>query len=171
MTGKKLYTLIAFILLAALYLLIFFFSAEDAENSSAVSLRVTKALVRAYYRLRGSTSQQVIVASAVGAEGFVRKLAHFTEYACVGFLSYSIVILWRGSTAKSFLTVVLQLFLSAALDEFHQYFVPGRYASFQDVLLDAVGGISGVLAFAAGRMIWRNCVQFLKFISRIISRR
>lgn len=37
------------------------------------------------------------------------------------------------------------VFLSAAGDELHQYFVPGRYASFLDVLLDTWGGVCGML--------------------------
>ena len=35
----------------------------------------------------------------------------------------------------------------AGTDEFHQYFVPGRHASFWDVLLDVFGGITGMLLF------------------------
>ena len=50
----------------------------------------------------------------------------------------------RRGKGLYFLTVIW-VFLSAACDEFHQYFVPGRYASVADVLLDTCGGAFGML--------------------------
>jgi glycopeptide antibiotics resistance protein len=35
------------------------------------------------------------------------------------------------------------------LDEFHQSFVPGRYASLQDILLNTIGVVAGTLFFLA----------------------
>jgi len=46
--------------------------------------------------------------------------------------------------------VALSFFITlgyGALDELHQYFVPGRYASLLDVLLDGCGAVLGVLGF------------------------
>lgn len=75
----------------------------------------------------------------------IRKLAHFSEYACMGFLVYLILSQWMDKCRKLYLLSVLWVFLSAAADEFHQYFVPGRYASFADVCLDTCGGVFGML--------------------------
>ena len=46
---------------------------------------------------------------------------------------------------KKYLIATLWVFLSAAVDEWHQSFVPGRYASIKDVLLDTCGGICGIV--------------------------
>ena len=46
------------------------------------------------------------------------------------------------------LLIGVWLFLSAAMDEFHQFFVPGRYCSLKDVLLDTCGGITGMFVCA-----------------------
>lgn len=163
MTGKKIYTVIAFILLIILYLMIFFLSSEDADRSSDISTRVTKALLQFYYRIKGGSGNQQIAGYAVSsAEGFIRKLAHFTEYACVGFLSYSIVVIWFGTIWKGRLLVVLQLLLSAGADELHQYFVPGRNAAVKDVLIDTAGGIAGMLVILAGVFIWKLLGRRLK---------
>ena len=92
-------------------------------------------------------------------EGLIRKLAHFLEYMCVGFLSYSLVVLWHKPARMGSLTVVLQLLISAGLDEFHQFFIPGRYASMKDVMIDVAGGITGILLIAVGiamRKLWRR---------------
>ncbi len=42
----------------------------------------------------------------------------------------------------------------AALDEWHQYYVPGRYASPVDVLIDTAGSLLGAAAFT---LLYRRC--------------
>lgn len=141
---KKVNTAAAVVLLIALYIVIFRFSAESGEESSDISTRVTEALLRGYCELFGKSGTS-IAEMVMLLEGLVRKLAHFLEYMCMGFLSYSIVVTWRGLSRKGALAVTLQVFLSAALDEFHQYFIPGRCAALRDVFIDTAGGIAGIL--------------------------
>lgn len=156
MKARKIYTVAALCMLIALYIAIFCFSAEDGESSSDLSSRVTKMILDIYYRITaggvggGGTGAMVQEDTAMFdyVEGIVRKLAHFTEYMCVGFLSYSLVALWYSHVWKGRFFVLCQLFLSAGLDEFHQYFVPGRHASLKDVLIDTAGGITGMLIIA-----------------------
>ena len=83
----------------------------------------------------------------------IRKCGHVTEYFILSLL------LLRGFQAgnRKFglqlaLMVVLMVAAYAALDEFHQSFVPGRTAALSDVLLDTAGGalaqgIVGVVVF------------------------
>lgn len=149
--AKKIYTAIALVLLAALYIAIFCFSAEDGESSSAVSTRVTEALLKGYYGLMGKGGE-AMAEMVMLLEGVIRKLAHFMEYMCMGFLSFSIVVLWRSVSGKGILAVLLQVVLSAALDEFHQYFIPGRCATPKDVLIDTAGGIAGILVI----LFWKR---------------
>lgn len=155
---KKIYTVIAVILLLALYIAIFCFSGEDGERSSALSKRVTDALLDFYYRITagdGEYGPVVFVYEAGPLEGIIRKAAHFLEYLCIGLLSYSLVAVWYGTGWKGCLLVLVQIFLSAGLDEFHQYFVPGRCASFRDVLIDTAGGSVGILLILAWFLIKR----------------
>ena len=73
----------------------------------------------------------------------VRKSAHFLEYTMLGL----ILML----TARTFLTShqktasLLTGAVYAALDEFHQYFVPGRACQVRDVLIDYSGIVTGIL--------------------------
>lgn len=160
MRRKRLYTLFAMILLILLYVMIFFLSAEDAESSSEFSLKVTRALFQFLYRIKGgSGGTQAVDYAAVSAEGIVRKLAHFTEYTCVGALSYSIMVTWRGTMWKGRIFVMLQLLISAVADEFHQYFVPGRNASVKDVVIDTAGGIVGMAIILAGHYVRKRSEQ------------
>lgn len=146
MNRKIVYTISATILLVALYVIIFCFSADDGEASSVWSEGITRFLMKVYYCFAGKPQGTgIVVAEAVSPlEGVVRKTAHFAEYACMGFLSYSIVILWYPVIWKGRLMVALQVLLSAVMDELHQYFVPGRYAAAKDVLIDFAGGIAGI---------------------------
>lgn len=54
----------------------------------------------------------------------------------------------NGKTGPAYVALSFCLTLGyGALDELHQYFVPGRYASFLDVLLDGVGAVLGAVGF------------------------
>lgn len=141
-------TAVLIVLLFLIYVMIFNFSAEDATASSGVSQKVTKWILHLYYKLQGSTGDLIAVIPAGEvdeAEAVIRKLAHFTEYMLVGLFSLWIWFLWREKKLLYSALVLIQLLISASLDEFHQYFVPGRHASVRDVLIDTVGGLTGIL--------------------------
>lgn len=146
MKRKKCVTVVGILFLIAVYIMIFRFSADNAESSSAISVKVTKAVINFYYKLTGQAGGGIPVPGAVDTmEGVIRKLAHFTEYMLVGFLSYGILQMWLAKKRIGIVIVIMQLLLSGAADEIHQYFVPGRYASVKDVFLDTAGGIAGII--------------------------
>jgi len=62
---------------------------------------------------------------------FVRKCAHFAEYAILTFCVWQ-VLGQRGWTA-------LVALLYACSDEFHQSFIPNRGSRVTDVLIDGLG--------------------------------
>ena len=144
---KKVITVIAVCLLIAVYIMISLFSADDAAESSSLSVAVTRKLINLYYHFFSGNNNAVLTVPVVtdDAEAIVRKMAHFTEYMAVGFLSFGIAVIWMQRIKAGIVAVTLQVFLSAGLDEIHQYFVPGRYASFRDVLIDTAGGIAGIM--------------------------
>lgn len=147
---KKGYTAVAIIGLVVLYVMIFILSADDAEQSSEISRAVTNFFYKIYNHLFQGNMDVIYndaIQDTLEWEGLIRKLAHFTEYLGVGFLSYSVMALWFPNVWKNFGFVMIQLLLSASADEFHQYFVPGRHASVKDVCIDCTGGIAGILLF------------------------
>jgi VanZ family protein len=79
----------------------------------------------------------------------IRKCAHFTEYFI---LSWLILRGFRGDQKVTkiewALLAIFLVFAYAGLDEFHQSFVPGRTASFRDVLIDTSGGIAAQVVAA-----------------------
>ena len=72
---------------------------------------------------------------------FTRKLAHFTEYAILGFLAARAF----RSSPRWFLISALLIVVYALLDEYHQSFVPSRTASIFDSFIDMAGGISALI--------------------------
>lgn len=91
---------------------------------------------------------------------FVRKCAHFGEYAVLALLLWRAVRKPRRNDTRPWewrtaITVLLIVALYAASDEFHQKFVPSRQASVVDVLIDSSGGILALIfLWAVGR--WRH---------------
>ena len=72
--------------------------------------------------------------------GLVRKLAHFTEFACLGAL-----FAWLfGMFRKGVMMALPCGFLVACIDETIQRFVPGRGPAFKDVLIDTSGALVGI---------------------------
>lgn len=108
-----------------LMLAIFLFSSQPGYESSSVSFWFARWLAKWI--------------GEDGAQFLVRKGAHFTIYALLGFC----LLQSFGSRPKSFFWVVAFCVLFAALDEFHQSFVPGRSAQLRDVLLDGCGSATG----------------------------
>ncbi len=148
---------IAGILLAALYGIIFRFSAQDAEQSGSLSQQVSARCVEILGSLSGADWSEARRAGLAAAfEHPIRKLAHFSEYACMGILVYTLLSQWMKRGRGMYLLTVAWVFLSAACDEIHQYFVPGRWASPWDVLLDTCGGAFGMLLCICVAALWRR---------------
>jgi len=78
---------------------------------------------------------------------FTRKSGHFIEYFVFSLLVLrSIRAGRRGAHLNWALVTIALVACWAAIDEFHQSFVPGRTAAVADVLLDTTGGIAAQIA-------------------------
>lgn len=75
---------------------------------------------------------------------FVRKLAHFGEYALLGVLWILCLYLFFHKKVYSLLAFTVCVLISI-IDESIQLFVPGRVGSIADVLLDSSGALFSIL--------------------------
>ena len=138
----------------AVAFLIFGFSEQGGEESTATSDRVVRVIITITHPEFETLSkaQQLDIWSFLSF--IVRKSAHFIEYAALGFFvrllmaSYSLrrgaLWAWLGGT------------LFAASDELHQLFTAGRSGAWQDVALDSSGVFFGALAAAAFMWVYRH---------------
>ena len=84
--------------------------------------------------------------------GLLRKLAHFTEFACLGAL-----FAWLfGMLHKPFLLALPCGFAAASVDETIQRFVPDRGPSFVDVLIDTSGALLGIVFLIVGYTVFKK---------------
>lgn len=87
-------------------------------------------------------------------EHFVRKLAHFTEFAILGVLAGALFgghcqHLWTGLLFAAMTGVV-----TALCDETIQLFVAGRTGQIPDVWIDVAGASTGAVLALAIRALW-----------------
>ena len=84
-----------------------------------------------------------------GWDVIVKKGAHVTEYAILGFLTARAFYGSQNRNLQShwFVVGLALVVVYALLDEYHQSFVPGRTASIFDSMIDIVGGLTALAVF------------------------
>lgn len=84
----------------------------------------------------------------------VRKSAHFSEYAGLGFLLGWSWLFTKGKRLPVISVICASVY--SISDEVHQIFVEGRSCQIFDWALDTLGAITGVLVFMLLCAIWRD---------------
>lgn len=138
--------ILRFVPLVIMMAVIFFFSAMEGDESSDTSSRFLQPIINL---VEGITHHDMNRSTIESLHWLIRKAAHFTEYAIFGIMA---LFAFNGLFKKKiWLIIVPEIisFLYALSDEFHQYFVPGRYASFGDVMIDSSGALVGILIVGA----------------------
>ncbi len=134
LAGKKRTCLLIFLwfITAIVMYIIFSFSAQSAEGSKELSQGLLDRILK-------------IIPFEI-SHVFLRKTAHFSEYALLGavsFCAFSFTL-----KRKSFLWGWVLATAYAITDEIHQLFIPGRACRAFDVFIDSSGAAAGI-AFAA----------------------
>lgn len=122
---------------------IFNFSAQNAEESSSLSQGVSKIL----YNFLSSLSGIKIDLNLFHI--LLRQAAHFLVFFVLALLLINAFRISGFSFNRSALYTLLIAVIYAALDEYHQSFVPGRTAELKDVFVDSLGIISGLGIYRA----------------------
>lgn len=145
---------------------IFVFSNKDADASGKQSGFWGMALGRIVYSDFDEWPEEDRMAFAERVDFPIRKAAHATEYAVLGFLlagafGDSVERRWRRLTAgqveqkgatrpqMEWFIGVIVVWAFASLygvtDEIHQSFVPGRACQVRDMVIDSAGALIGVV--------------------------
>ena len=135
-------------LLIVWYGTIFSFSAQDGETSGSLSFHVAKISAQIIDTVTFGNRTDVQIEELAGKmEFFIRKTAHFMEYAVLGILWFLLLLftLPKISRRNRIAICIGMVFLSAAGDEFHQTSIPGRYGNIRDVFIDTAGGTAGAI--------------------------
>lgn len=164
---NKMMVCISAIAVLAIMALIFVYSSQGGTKSNNVSGSVTVKVIHAFraeYDELPAQEQKVVFDNW---NYYIRRVAHFCEYAALSFWMYVHIVAARKASrdcgtaagqagrdcgsAENFaagknydwLLGVLVAFLYACSDELHQYFIPGRSGVFKDALWDSVGALFG----------------------------
>ena len=146
---KTIYKLLSPIPALLLLLLIFGFSAQDGGTSGSLSFKISLFFVQIFSPLLpASTAKSALTEYAELIHLYVRKAAHMTEYFLLALSLqlplaawFSRLPYWKERIALGFTCTVV----FAALDEFHQTFVPGRSGNFTDICIDSLGALAASL--------------------------
>jgi VanZ family protein len=92
-------------------------------------------------------SPDITEATVASVQLIVRKCAHLTEYAILASLLFRALRQGRDNFRRAAVIALVISAISAALDEFHQSFVPSRTGSPYDVAIDIAGALAGLLIY------------------------
>jgi VanZ family protein len=156
--GKRvIVTIVSAILLSLLYVMIWGFSAQDGAESGGLSHAISEKVTDLLDAIsRGDFTEEYREGLAAWLEHPIRKMAHFAEYAVMGVLMFGIWRPWIKMNKKTAILTIAAVCFSASVDELHQFFVPDRYPSVADVLLDTCGGATGLFVVHRITLAFQN---------------
>ncbi|TYS69801.1 VanZ family protein [Sutcliffiella horikoshii] len=140
---KKMIAVISWALVVGWMALIFFLSAQHAEQSADLSGGITELVNEVVEQVAPDAEFHIDEISF-----FVRKNAHFFAYMLLAVLTLNAV---RRSGGRGWLSMGVAFIISvlyAISDEVHQLFVPGRSGQVSDVLLDSMGALVGIALYS-----------------------
>ena len=147
---KKLATVLFSAATVGIMILIFVFSSQNSEDSSELSGGFIKIIIDAlpFFAHTDAARKAEIVKSI---HNLVRKTAHFSIYAALGFCSAGSIIRYPPRKKKIivYLCAAALCMAYAVTDEIHQSFSPGRSCEVRDVLIDTGGGAVGAGVYIA----------------------
>jgi VanZ family protein len=120
------------------------------HNSAADAVESTEASDRVLEIIKSLIGEQTFI-----TDYLVRKAAHFSEFALLGYCLCMDARLWTRDIIKVALFVPLMALMSACIDETVQLFSLNRASMLADVWLDFSGAIFGALFCAA--VLWIVC--------------
>lgn len=123
--------------------LIFFFSHQPGQESAELSSGITQLLHTVL------TWPPFIDFDIELLHTLVRKGAHFVVYLVLGILLLHALRTSRVQIGKAVCFSWLISTVYAALDEYHQTFIPGRVGDPMDVVIDSAGAITGIVIYLA----------------------
>ncbi len=131
-------------------MVIYGFSGEGGTQSSSLSLRVTRGVVK-LLDIGNDMPKEQFDEMVDALHTPVRKIAHMTEYALLFFMIYIPMLLNfsnRFRFDKKLWIITLSIcIVYASIDEIHQLYVEGRDGRAIDVLIDSIGATIAGLFF------------------------
>lgn len=141
---KKAYIILSWVFVAAVMIFIFLMSSANGETSSDIS---------------NSLLMRIIELTGLDISShFIRKAAHFSEFAALSFL-LSNAVFATFNTKKAPVIAFPLACVYAVTDELHQLFSDGRACSVKDMLIDSSGALLGAIIFSLIILIYIKKIE------------
>ncbi len=144
LTRRATRAVLAWGLAIAWVVLIFSFSAQDGESSAELSSSVNDVVMDV---LAVVASERIDEADPAEVHNVLRTAAHFMLYLFLG-VWFATAQMYVLPAPMSYVNAALLGLIVGIVDEFYQYFVPGRHMAIEDIYTDFAGALTGVI------MLW-----------------
>jgi len=124
---------------------IFCFSGQEGNTSGKTSTNVVEIISNIIPSIREMDEVDKVNFQEQILSPIIRKVAHFSIYALLGFLTISYALNCRGTLHQKVLSSTIFGILYAISDEIHQLFIEGRACLFYDVYIDTLGVLTGIV--------------------------
>ncbi len=161
---KTFFRVFSIILLVCWMGVIFYFSHQTAEKSSAVSGEVIEKVSEIVYPNFKDLPEEEKEEIIVSLQGIVRSVAHYFIFGGLGFFAYLTFVSYVNLKYKT--RVFWMLFISllyAVGDEIHQSFIPGRSFQLIDIAVDFGGALTAILVCALFVLIVKPLREKVKY--------
>ena len=146
--SKKLKIIICIVLILAWVICAFKFSEMDGRTSNSKSKgTIDKALTSAaeisndlgVTNVNTESNKKYAIIDKLNMP--LRKCAHMAIYFMVATILLILLNNMEIEGAQKYILTIIIVFMYAAVDEYHQTFVPNRSGQISDVLIDVFGGV------------------------------
>lgn len=147
MTNSKKSIILAWFIVVLWMGIIFVFSAQPATKSNHLSKKVTQVIIETVGKVLPLEVDKGATDLISELNRTIRKFAHGLSYFILGILVMhaSMISFSKKGVAVFFTLIFCPLY--AISDEWHQMFVPGRSAQVQDVIIDTIGAVTGIIIY------------------------
>ncbi len=142
----------------AVMIMIFCFSAQTGEESGETSEKLVRFFLRLFVPGLGTLPAEEALRLHALCSLLVRKAAHFTEFALLGFflMLHVTAIGTRTAVRRPALRALGVGVLYAVSDELHQGLVSGRSPAVPDVGIDSLGVLAGLGLLCLILLLWKR---------------
>jgi len=118
------------------------FLLSSGSGSTAATSRIIRPLLEFLFPAASEGSLQLM-------HFYIRKTAHFTEYAVLGYWALKAFTRTAAEWLRNhfYISAFAVVIIVASLDEFNQRFISSRTGSVWDVLLDISGGLFAIVVW------------------------
>ncbi len=143
---QKVFRILSLVALLTWMVVIYAFSAQDNEESGALSDGIVDKVITFFYPDYEKVDTEEQLRRHERISFIVRKTAHATEYGILAVLAFVAAMQWFAWERRWYYMSALGLaVIYAVSDEFHQTFVSGRGGSLRDVVIDSGGAVLGLV--------------------------